>query len=944
MIKSRTVLKAITATVALTLWGCALQPVPVTEAERQQRVQLDVLKLYSGQEALSGPLSLSDAIARAVKYNMDYRVRLMEQAVALGQRELSTFDLLPKLTMSAGYTARNNDAFGFGFNESGVVAANPSASSERNIQTAGIDFAWSVLDFGLSYVRAKQLADQSLIAEENRRKALQNLVNDVRQAWWRAESAQKLLPQINTMLNEIQASAARARLIEARRLLPPLQIVAYRRSLLDLEQQLSLRQQELIQAQVELASLLNLPPGTQAKLTEVDDSDLELPELTANIQALEMLALTNRPELAAEDYKSRVTDREWQKQVLSLFPNFGLDVNSSYTSNKYLLNDQWTTAGYNFSFGLLKLFSLPAARRANEAQKAADESRRLGVAAGIVGQTRMAAVRYQLLTQEFDVWYAASSDDARIVQYLNSATETGLDTELELIRAKGRAMISKAQRDIVYANTQAAMGRLYNSVGLDSLPREVNNRDTAVLARLLKSKIEQWEKDNFTERLLTELAPIAFDKIELPTDAIEPFESAMNRVLRLSKIAVVKTADFKLSVGLKLESPQSGGQPAVLVMKLTDLSGKVVASGEQKSMLISPGARTQWDALGESAAYRMVEPLLKVLRRTVVVGSDGAVSSKTESAPEQKAAGAPAGIPGGVVVTKAVETQGNIAVANAVAVQGSIAATKLADPPKGIAPAKTADVSSSPTVASTVATQGSIATTKPADAQSGTMPVKSVEAPSRGAAAKPVTTQGGIANAKPVETPRSNAAAKPADATKVVASLVMTEELPGAAAKASAAKELSTEAANAPNSIQSIDVALEAGGNAVVRIALKRALARLPTGFSTDNPPRLAIDFPGTVTELSKYREIGNSILSNLSIVQAAGTTRLVMNLIRPVAHDASIQGSSIVITLRPASEPVASVSARAASAGVDLQGQRQPDGLGLRLDRSAISAGIVEK
>jgi outer membrane protein TolC len=602
----------------LLLAGCAVHPVPLTESEDEQRAHADFSQLFASQEQLPGTLTLSEAIARAVKYNMDYRQRLMEQAVALGQTQLATYDLLPKLTLSAGYNYRNNDSFGFGFNENGQISSNPTASQERIHDTAGIDFAWNVLDFGLSYVRAKQLADQALIADEQRRKVLQNLIQDVRQAWWRAQFAQQLLPEIEAQLADIQTYAARAQLIEQRRLLPPLQIVAYRRSLLDLEQQLSARHQDLSQAQIEFASLLNLAPGTKFKLAEVHDDDMATPDLTADSDALEMLALENRPELKQEQYKGRLTDREWQKQVLSLLPNFGLDVSRSYDSNKFLINNQWTTAGYNFSFGLLKLFSLPAAKQANEAQKATDDARRLAVAAGVVGQTRMAAVRYQLLIEEYGVWDSASRDDARIVNYLSSSRESGLETELELIRAKGRALISKSQRDLVYSNVQGAIGRLYNSVGLDALPRTVESQDTKALAAVLKGRIDQWEQTNFTEKPSLELAPITFSKIELPADGLEPFESAMNRVLRLSKINVIadRNTDYKLSASLKFEPPQSGGQIAILNLQVTDKTGAVVASGEQKSMLVSPVGREQWDAFGESAAYKIVQPLLKVLRRT----------------------------------------------------------------------------------------------------------------------------------------------------------------------------------------------------------------------------------------------------------------------------------------------------------------------------------------
>ena len=44
----------------------------------------------------------------------------------------------------------------------------------------------------MSYFNARQQADRTLIAEEQRRKVVQGLIQDVRRAYWRAASAQGL--------------------------------------------------------------------------------------------------------------------------------------------------------------------------------------------------------------------------------------------------------------------------------------------------------------------------------------------------------------------------------------------------------------------------------------------------------------------------------------------------------------------------------------------------------------------------------------------------------------------------------------------------------------------------------------------------------------------------------------------------------------------------------
>lgn len=624
----------IAAVVALVLAGCAVQPtVPTPEEYRAQVVDLQQ-RLFAGQESVADQLTLADATARAIKYNMDYRIRMMEEALSLGQSELASYDLLPKLTANAGYSTRSNDSFGYGFGTDGRISPNPTASQERSHNTANIGFAWNALDFGLSYVRAQQLANQSLITEERRRKAMQNLVQDVRLGWWRAEAAQRLLPEIDALLDEIDQASARARLIETRRLLPPLQIVAYRRSLLDLEQQLSMRRQELTQAELELANLMNLPMGTKYRLAKTNSADFVAPALTAQLDALEAATLENRPELKEEGYKSRISDLEWKKQMLGLLPSFGLDIGANYDSNRYLLNNHWASGGLNLSVGLLRLFSLPAMNRAQEAQAKVDDTRRLATTAAILAQTRLAAVRYDLLAHEFGVWDDAAKDDARIVSYLVSAKQVGLETELEVIRARARALVSRVQRDFVHANLQAAMGRLYNSIGFDSLPQQVESHDTAALASALNERISKWESQTFAEKPLPKFGTFALAPIAgVPAEAADSFEKAMLRILRLSKVPVATDGkpQMQLQTTVELGASQASGQPSRVKLRLVDMAGRLIAEDQQATMLLAPVTNDQWQALGEGAAYRMIEPLRKALRQPTAILTPSAMRGNEPS-------------------------------------------------------------------------------------------------------------------------------------------------------------------------------------------------------------------------------------------------------------------------------------------------------------------------
>src|SRR3954468_9435176 len=252
---------ALVAALSVSAGGCAVTTKRLDEAEREALAAETRKAMFDGQETIERPLTLSEATARAIKYQTEYRQRQMEEAAAAAQMDVAKFDLLPKLTLNAGYSTRNNDAFGFGFTPQGTLATTPTASVERSHTVTSIGLTWNLLDFGVSYFRARQLADQKLIAEERRRKAVQTLMHDVRVTWWRAEAAQRLLPGADRLLGEIDQAIEKTRYIETRKLLPPVQTATLRRALLDLSQQIAFRRQDLAQAKIELAALVNAPAG-----------------------------------------------------------------------------------------------------------------------------------------------------------------------------------------------------------------------------------------------------------------------------------------------------------------------------------------------------------------------------------------------------------------------------------------------------------------------------------------------------------------------------------------------------------------------------------------------------------------------------------------------------------------------------------------------------------
>ena len=209
-------LLAAVSTAAL-LSACAVTPTPFTQGEFSAKAKADRSAMFDGQEVMSKPLSLSDAVARVLKYNLDKRAKMMDEALALGQLDLDRYDLLPKLAANAGYTERSapNATKSRDLYTQTTSTSNPSYSADRFSITNDLGLTWNILDFGVSYFTAQQNADRALIAKEKRRKTVANLVQEVRFTFWRAAAAQALKGKVTDVIANAEKALKDAERVEA---------------------------------------------------------------------------------------------------------------------------------------------------------------------------------------------------------------------------------------------------------------------------------------------------------------------------------------------------------------------------------------------------------------------------------------------------------------------------------------------------------------------------------------------------------------------------------------------------------------------------------------------------------------------------------------------------------------------------------------------------------
>ncbi len=456
--------------------SCAITPKVITPQQRAERIQQDWQAMFKDQEPVKGSLNIYQSMARAVKYNLDIRVKSMEQAFAQADASFAHASMLPSLVATAGFTSRNNPYSVISPNNPNVI----STTEDQTQREAGLQFSWNALDFGISYLESKQKADLYLVSQERKRKIVQQVVRDTRFAYWRAWAAQKLLGQIRPFKQEIEQAIRQSKQSSEEKLASPAQTAYYRAELWQTLKEMSALDAQLTQAKPELLALINVKPDTPVRLSQPQLAGSPLPTgFTMNSKRLEMLALQNRPELREEDYRKRVSLNEIKKATMKMFPNLSLTAGLNYDSNSFLLNQRWADVGTQLSWDVLRIFTHYQGRQLAKAEVKVADIRRMALSMAVVTQVQIAKLRFQQAKQDLSIAENLRKSRYQYFYHLSNEEKSNLNDRLASINAKAKYLLAQLGYYLAYAEYRNAGGQLLDSVGYDPLNR-VHTLDTSV--------------------------------------------------------------------------------------------------------------------------------------------------------------------------------------------------------------------------------------------------------------------------------------------------------------------------------------------------------------------------------------------------------------------------------------------------------------------------------
>ncbi len=469
--------------------GCSLD----LEVASEREYMLQALKYQKqmeqqDKEPVIAPLGFYEVLARVLKYNLDYKTQSMRRTYAFAQFEDSQMAFWPSLNSSVDFNSREN--FSGSVSQSlitGTTSLAASTSAQRNVWQGELDLSWDILDFGLSYARAKQLGNQVLIAREEERKVINNLIKEAVATYWEALLAQRMMPQLLEVDREVAKLLDQYKKINEQGLKNPKELYQLRRELLLTARQIKNLQQRLIGAEIKLASLMNLSPNTRYQLAENGLPTIYKLE-NMDLDALTLYALQYRPEMRAIVYQERITQQERKGIFLEMLPNLKLTASNTASSNAFLVNQSWMQSGINTSWNLFNILKAPKKLKTVELKKLVESYEAQVLARAVSAQVHISLARALHAEESLGIVLDYSSNQDKLYKQANAEFVGGKINKQELLKEKLDLLIANLEKNQSYADFQKTEAVLLETVGHDLFPEKdiVDDYSVPELADLLK--------------------------------------------------------------------------------------------------------------------------------------------------------------------------------------------------------------------------------------------------------------------------------------------------------------------------------------------------------------------------------------------------------------------------------------------------------------------------
>ena len=472
---------AISFTAVLVLAACSFDPQELTDSETSALQDIILPNYFEKQEQINKPLTVYHAIAYALKYNVSRRIAVLTELLSREDLELSDYNLLPNFVMSSNYSYSDP-------RDSGRNSASNFISTEKKSTTTSLSLSWNILDFGLNYVAARQSRNQSYIAKERRRLAVNQLISDVQQAYWPALSAHRLekeFEEIEFALNKALEDITSRELQQD----IPLRALNEERRLIQLKRQVTQTRADLLRSRIQLANLMGMRPNQQYQLST---AFAYVPVYGLSVQEIERAAFNFRPEVRVASYEKRVTADESLSALLRLLPTGNISSNFSHSSNDLAAINDSVAVASQLSFNLINLFRVSNTKKRNAINDELSEQRRLAIGMSLLTQTRIAHVNYLTAVRDYSDTLRLYQIEEKIEDSVIASAEggeTAIATPIDVLRARLNRVIASLTRAERYGQIHRSAYEVQRTTGIDVLPEAITDHHIDTIAAEVERQV-----------------------------------------------------------------------------------------------------------------------------------------------------------------------------------------------------------------------------------------------------------------------------------------------------------------------------------------------------------------------------------------------------------------------------------------------------------------------
>ncbi|WP_440652019.1 TolC family protein [Cysteiniphilum sp. 19S12-1] len=501
----------------LIMAGCSITPTAVDHETQLNNTYKGLHNAFNAQQAINHKITLSEAIARTLKYNLDHKVQQAQLMLESGNLKAAYMEMLPALNMGVDYSFRNNDLIQNLVDSNGQVVSGDQSFTPREVINQSYGLQWSLLDLGLSYTRAQQQANRVMIAEEERRKITQQLIQEVVSAYWKAWTAQTMISEVTRFKEKAELALKRSKEAASSKANTPQIELDYQQVLIKAIRKINQLNAQIADAKATLARLMNASLGSEFELTNPGTDLAQLPDINPQFEKMDTLALIYRPELRQASYQAEIAKKGIQAAIVNMLPGIDFTFGYNATNNEFMKNQYWLGGNIGASLNLIQtVLTGPYAINLANQTHSFEQLKQIATTITVLTQVRIAYTNY-LLWQE-DAHYAVQEAKVSmsLFEHAEKLEKANQGNEQITIRRGIEAISAQFDKDVTLARAHEALSKLYQSIGLDIMPAEARNMPLAELEKKVTSVLKAQSQGEFNHQIDKAYADIkpTLDKIK----------------------------------------------------------------------------------------------------------------------------------------------------------------------------------------------------------------------------------------------------------------------------------------------------------------------------------------------------------------------------------------------------------------------------------------------